>query len=215
MVTQARALATRQAILEAAAAAFARGGLAGTSLSDLVRQSGLTKGAFYFHFASKHELAVAVFRRKQEELLAGMAAGVAPDLPALDRLLTMLHTRVELLAADPSLRCVLQLGQELRIESDPQSDYAGFQETAIEVITELLAEGRRDGSVRRDIEPRPEAETVFAAILGIDALSDLLSGGTDLAERNRWLVHLLQRALAPVPAPRSSRAATTRRRTQR
>lgn len=196
---QARAHATRRAILESAAAAFARGGLAGTSLNDLIRGSGLTKGAFYFHFASKQDLAVAVFRSKQEQLLAGMAAAVRPDDPALERLVAMLEARVELLGEDPSLRCVLQLGQELRIGADPDSEYAGFQETAIAVIADLLAEGRRDGSVRADVDPREDAETAFAAILGIDALSDLLSGGEDLTVRNQRLVSLLRRALAPAP----------------
>lgn len=211
---QARAHATRKAILETAAAAFARGGLSGTSLNDLVRESGLTKGAFYFHFSSKEELALAAFRLKQEQLLEGMAAAVRPDQPALDRLVAMLNERVELLDKDPSLRCVLQLGQELRVHADPASEYAAFQETAIAAIADLLAEGRRDGSMRRDMKPRDDAETVFAAILGIDALSDLLSGGEDLALRNQQLVSLLRRALAHDTASRSRRTSAPRRRNQ-
>lgn len=211
---QARAHSTRRVILESAAAAFARRGLAGTSLNDLVRASGLTKGAFYFHFSSKEELAVAAFRFKQEQLLGGMAAAADPDQRALDRLIAMLDTRVALLADDPSLHCVLRLGQELRVGSDPDSEYAGFQETAIAVITDLLDEGRRDGSVHGDVEPRPAAETVFAAILGIDALADLLSGGADLADRNHWLTSLLRRALAPAPGSRS-RGARAPTRTER
>jgi AcrR family transcriptional regulator len=201
--TQARAHATRTAILEAAASAFATGGLAGTTLNDLVRSSGVTKGAFYFHFASKEELALAAFRLKQEQLLEGMAAAVRPDQPALDRLVAMLDARVELLRQDPSLKCVLRLGQELRIGADADSEYAGFQETAITVLTDLLAEGRRDGSVRRDVEPRDDAETVFAAILGIDALSELLSGGDDLTSRNQHLMSWLRRALAPATGSRT------------
>jgi AcrR family transcriptional regulator len=212
---QARARATRNTILESAAAAFAHGGLAGTSLNDLIRGSGLTKGAFYFHFASKEALASAVFRFKQEQLLAGMAAAVRADRPALDRLLAMLDARVQLLDEDPSLRCVLQLGQELRIGADPASEYAGFQETAIAVIADLLTEGRRDGSVRRNIDPRADAETIFAAILGIDALADLLSGGADLAARNTQLASLLRRALAPAPGSRSRRPPTPRPRNPR
>lgn len=209
---QARARATRTAILEAAAAAFARGGLAGTSLNDLVRASGLTKGAFYFHFSSKEELALAAFRLKQEQLLDGMGAAARPDLPAFERLIAMLDARVELLAGDPSLGCVLRLGQELRIGADPGSEYAGFQETAIAVIAGLLVEGQQDGSVRRDVEPREEAEMVFAAILGIDALSELLSGGDDLAVRNQQLVSLLRRALAPAPGSSPEHVPTPRAR---
>lgn len=211
--TQARAHATRAAILEAAAAAFAAGGLVGTSLNDLIRESGVTKGAFYFHFSSKEELASAAFRLKQEQLIEGMAAAVEPEEPALDRLVAMLDARVELLTKDPSLGCVLRLGQELRIGADPSSEYAGFQQSAIEVITGLLEDGRADGSVRPDVDTRAEAETIFAAILGIDALSELLSGGADLPLRNQRLTSMLRRALGPSgvddATPHLNRQATT------
>jgi len=216
MVTkQARAHATRSTILEAAATAFARDGMAGTSLNEVIRASGLTKGAFYFHFASKEALALASFRLKQEQLLEGMAAAVQPDQPALDRLVAMLDARVALLGEDPSLRCVLRLGQELRIDADPGSEYAGFQETAIAVIAGLLAEGQRDGSVRSDIDPREDAETVFAAILGIDAVSELFSGGDDLPARSRRLVSVLRRALAPVAGTTARPARTPGRQKRR
>ena len=55
-----RSEGTKRQILDAAAAAFARDGYAATSLNDVIRQSELTKGAFYFHFPSKEALALAV-----------------------------------------------------------------------------------------------------------------------------------------------------------
>src|SRR5918911_2908417 len=57
---QPRARATRQAILTAAAEHFARNGYHATSLERVLADSGGTKGALYFHFASKEALARAV-----------------------------------------------------------------------------------------------------------------------------------------------------------
>src|SRR5436305_4573287 len=57
---QPRAQATRQAILTAAAEHFARNGYHATSLDSVLADSGGTKGALYFHFASKDALARAV-----------------------------------------------------------------------------------------------------------------------------------------------------------
>ncbi|KAA0235739.1 MAG: hypothetical protein JJLCMIEE_02067 [Acidimicrobiales bacterium] len=194
---QGRAEATRLKILEAAAAAFARGGLKATSLNDLIRESGLTKGAFYFHFASKQALARAAFRLKQEQLVAGMQAAVTADAPALERLVEMLRARVRLLDQDPSLRCVLTLGQDLRGEAEPGDQYAGFQELALGVFADLLAEGRADGSVRPDVEPTRDAWMAFAALIGMDALSGLMTDGKDLEERNEDLIDFLRRAVDP------------------
>ncbi|MCU1529346.1 MAG: transcriptional regulator, partial [Frondihabitans sp.] len=66
--------ATRQEILRVAASAFARRGYAGTRMDDVIRESGLTKGAIYFHFPSKEELAGAVVDdHKQRWLTLGRA----------------------------------------------------------------------------------------------------------------------------------------------
>jgi TetR/AcrR family transcriptional repressor of nem operon len=51
--------ATRQRILEAAAAAFRARGVAAVGVADVMDRAGLTHGAFYAHFVSKDDLAAA------------------------------------------------------------------------------------------------------------------------------------------------------------
>ncbi|MBW5802112.1 TetR/AcrR family transcriptional regulator [Halomonas elongata] len=53
---------TRHQILDAAATLFTRHGFKGTTIDDVMRQAGLTRGAFYAHFASKGELYAAALR---------------------------------------------------------------------------------------------------------------------------------------------------------
>ncbi|MDF2978539.1 MAG: hypothetical protein K0S40_3267 [Actinomycetospora sp.] len=57
---QARALATRSAILAAAAEEFATASYHEASLSRILERSKVTKGALYFHFVSKESIASAV-----------------------------------------------------------------------------------------------------------------------------------------------------------
>jgi TetR/AcrR family transcriptional regulator, transcriptional repressor for nem operon len=47
---------THERIVQAAAAAFRAGGVAGVRLEDVMARAGLTHGGFYAHFASKEEL---------------------------------------------------------------------------------------------------------------------------------------------------------------
>ena len=47
---------TRQRILAAANRLFAANGYAGTSIEEIMRECGLTRGGFYAHFSSKAEL---------------------------------------------------------------------------------------------------------------------------------------------------------------
>ena len=48
--------ATRQRIVETAAAEFRRNGIDGIGVADVMAKAGLTHGGFYSHFASKEEL---------------------------------------------------------------------------------------------------------------------------------------------------------------
>jgi TetR/AcrR family transcriptional repressor of nem operon len=52
---------THQMIVERAASVFSRQGYFGSSLDDLMRETGLKKGGIYNHFGSKDELALEAF----------------------------------------------------------------------------------------------------------------------------------------------------------
>ena len=56
MTRQIRAEETRTQLLEAAAICFGQEGYNAASVADICRRAGVSKGAFYHHFASKHEL---------------------------------------------------------------------------------------------------------------------------------------------------------------
>ncbi len=192
---QKRARDTRKRILELASAAFARDGYEGTSLNEVIRESGLTKGAFYFHFPSKKELALAAFRYKQEQLVERLFAEAEEQPDALGALHVLLRARVRVFRADPSLGCVLRLGAELGAEAGPDSEFARYQELTIEAFADLVRRGQRERVVRADLSPRATAEAIFAAMIGTDRVSRLLSGRSDLGRRTEELLDLLVNGL--------------------
>jgi AcrR family transcriptional regulator len=57
---QLRAKRTRRELLAAARQVFARQGYEGATVEDIARAAGCSKGAYYFHFASKEETLVAL-----------------------------------------------------------------------------------------------------------------------------------------------------------
>ena len=58
--------ATRQRIVETAAARFRRDGIGGVGVADLMSEAGLTHGGFYSHFESKEELVRAAIQSAGE-----------------------------------------------------------------------------------------------------------------------------------------------------
>jgi TetR/AcrR family transcriptional repressor of nem operon len=69
---------TRQRIIETAGRRLKRDGIDGSGVATLMKDAGLTNGAFYAHFSSKEDLvatAVADQLRDQRERLAAVAPG--------------------------------------------------------------------------------------------------------------------------------------------
>jgi TetR/AcrR family transcriptional regulator, transcriptional repressor of aconitase len=62
-VTEAHRASRRDQITAAALACFARKGFQRTSMADIVAESGLSPGAIYLHFDSKHQIALTVGRQ--------------------------------------------------------------------------------------------------------------------------------------------------------
>ncbi len=63
-----RSDATRSALLAAGRRLFAEHGYADVSTEQIVRSSGLTRGALYHHFGAKRDLFKAVFEQIESEL---------------------------------------------------------------------------------------------------------------------------------------------------
>jgi TetR/AcrR family transcriptional regulator, transcriptional repressor for nem operon len=86
---------TRERILETAHDLILRQGYAATSLDQILERTGVTKGAFFYHFKSKDELARALFERY---------------LAVEDDVLQLTLRRAEKLTADPLQQVLVTLG---------------------------------------------------------------------------------------------------------
>jgi AcrR family transcriptional regulator len=69
--------ATRQRILETAAARFRKDGIESVGVADLMAEAGLTHGGFYSHFASKEELVREAMNAASSRSQANFAQRIA------------------------------------------------------------------------------------------------------------------------------------------
>src|SRR5919109_180712 len=89
----------RSRLLDAAMQLIRAHGYSATSVDDICRAAGLTKGAFFHHFRSKEDLAVAAAGHFSE--MAERLFGEAPYrelADPLDRLLGYIEFRTQILA---------------------------------------------------------------------------------------------------------------------
>ena len=190
-----RGEATRRHILDVAAHAFADHGFNGVSLNEIVRESGLTKGAFYFHFPSKEALALDVFATKQEQWLAIVGDVLGRHPRAIDRLNAMLDCGCEMYEADASARVVGRLCVELSRVRKLAPRLTGYLTVWFDMVAELIRAAQAEGDARTDLDPRATAETIVSAFIGVEQVSDAL---TELGDFRARIENLRTFAMAAV-----------------
>lgn len=69
-------VSSRQKILEAAARLVMEKGVKGTSLADIAREAGISKGTLFYHFPTKDELVYELTVRHFDRLIQGFLKGI-------------------------------------------------------------------------------------------------------------------------------------------
>jgi TetR/AcrR family transcriptional regulator, transcriptional repressor for nem operon len=83
---------TKQQIIEKAAILFNQNGYVGTSISDIIRVSGVGKGSIYSHFRNKDEIAIAAFDHTLHLIVQAVMQNVEQQDTAIDRLTAFVDT---------------------------------------------------------------------------------------------------------------------------
>lgn len=180
MTQQARAVETRAAIIRAAADVFGDQGYGGASMADICVAAGLTKGALYFHFASKDALALAVIDAQHDRALALGDELLHSEQPGLQVLLRMAFELGKQVREDPVSRAGIRLTMESSNLSTPVvTPYEDWM-AACEV---LLQRAIRDGDVRADVDVAAAAHFISPAFTGVQVVSGVLTGRADLVQR--------------------------------
>lgn len=192
---QQRAENTRQAVLVGAAVSFEKFGYGTASLSTILAHAGVTKGAMYFHFSSKEELAHAVIDA-QHQMSMDAARTIVEQVPvALDALILVSQEMARQLVVEPVVRGGMRLTLEIgSIQGPVQRPYLDW----IASIRALAARASAEGDLADGVDVEAFAKFVVGAFTGVQTLSEVLYGRSDLYPR---LTEMWELLLPTVVAP--------------
>ncbi|MFI6098722.1 ScbR family autoregulator-binding transcription factor [Lentzea sp. NPDC051213] len=194
MPQQDRAYATREAILQAAAEEFDRLGYDRTSLTAVLARTGLTKGAFYFHFASKDAVARALIDHQNDQWTDLRERWRARGLDPLSTLWGLFAESADRMAADVVLRAGVRLNAEREV------GYPGVPNTHVlweKLITSYVAEAGECGQLREGVDPEAVARTLCGAALGARLISSATTACADFPARIREVLGFVMPSIAP------------------
>ena len=172
--TQDEAAETRNGILDAAERVFSKRGVAHTSLEDIAKAAGVTRGAIYWHFKNKNELFSAMVNRVSLPIEEMVAKTIDED--GDNPLVLLRKAAVDALkrtATDPQCQRVFDIVthkcEYLEDLADVKERISHIRCGCVERTEAAMRKAVKLGFLPNDLDPRLAAVGLDAMIYGLIA----------------------------------------------
>ena len=151
---------TRAAIEREALRLFAAKGVEGASIKDIAQAVGVADAALYRHFASKEEMAQAIFARHYGELARAIGEIARSALPFPAKARALIGHFCALFDEEPDVFSFLLLNQHAHLRFVPKE----AEGNAVEAIRAMMAAAHAAGQIS-------QADPDLAAALALGAVA--------------------------------------------
>jgi TetR/AcrR family transcriptional repressor of nem operon len=149
-------------------------GYAATTPQDLVDELGIGKGSLYNAFGGKHDLFLSALRRYAEGAARQFAELMAAPGPVRERVRRIFDATI-----DPSL--LPHAAGDGCLAVNTAAELASTDEESARIVRDMfahterelaavLAQGRRDGEIAADRDPKALAALMFTTLVGLRVL---------------------------------------------
>ncbi len=175
----------KNTILLTAFRMFAEQGYDGVSLNNIIRETGLTKGGFYYHFSGKEELFKKVvetyifhyFTDKVRDIVIDQEKTIEERLKDLYCIPATLQKEAKSLFSTDSNAFAFHLMFDAARKSESlKNKFAEYYLETTELICNLLKEGIKTNKIDNDIDTTSLSIEIVSVIDGIQIYSAMVSG---------------------------------------
>ena len=209
---QDRSIETRRRILSRSLRLFARKGYNATGVAEICSASGVSKGAFYHHFATKQAVFLELFQSWLEGVDRQLHGALGSSSSVPEGLLAMAsQMRQVFQAADGRLEIFLEFWQQARQDKTVWKGLMAPYRRYRDLLARIVKKGVQEGSFRR-VNARAAGQALETLAVGTLLQGVLDPGGAQWARVIRSSVQLLIDGLANRPgAAARQQGALTRR----
>ena len=202
---QARALQTRGLLLDAALRVIRSKGYSATTVDDVCRAAGVTKGSFFHHFSAKEDLAIQAAQHWNGVTGALFASAPYQSVPdPRERILAYIDFRAQIVQGDlANVTCLLGTMVQETFDSHPAIRAACLEgmESHARTLEPMIAQAKALYAPEADWNAENLALYTQAALQGAFILAKA-RGNTDIAVQCiAHLRHYVQSLLTPVAQP--------------
>lgn len=194
---------SEEALLDAAAELIAERGVERASLASIGQRAGVSRGLPTHHFGAKDTLVARLAERAQERIAAFMLERQPPlaQVTGLDVVYNTVDSYLDLFQhPSPDVRALLVMWGSTFPSSSSVEGMVDAERRGYEGLSEVIASGQGDGSIRPDADPTASAVLLLGMMRGIAALLLTDSALTDMRRVRRtcrdWVTMSLATAAA-------------------
>ena len=199
---------TREALLDAAELLFAQRGVSRTSLQEIAKAAGMTRGAVYWHFKDKAELFNAMMARTASPMEEAAQALVNSPLPPLAELKRTALDALNRIAHDPRTRREFGIATQ---KVEYVDDLMGVRERHLEIhqtcqhcVKMAFERAQALGDVSAHLNPQVIAMSYQALLNGLINHWMLAPEAFDLVQCGEQSLDLFMSGLRQHPTPSSN-----------
>lgn len=167
----------RAAILSGALECFVSKGFQATTIDDIVRHLGISKGGLYGYFSSKEDMYIQMANKRMDEMVESLSARFK-DLPRATDRIVYLFGRIKLQPLQ-ELRKWMSFHMEFMLYASRHPElvelHNHYMDKAVNLIGELIQDGKQSGEFRDDLDPTSAAYLFWSLRDGL-AFHYLLDG---------------------------------------
>ncbi len=197
---------TRERILDAAFAEIQRQGFQAASISAILAETGLTKGALYHHFPGKKELGLAVVDERVAAALRAYILDALLDMaehPPLDTLLEALHTARG--GSEEAVRLGCPLNNLMQEMSGLDDDFRAHLQAIVtcwqERVATLLLRAQEQNTIAPTLDCHATALFIVAAWEGAASIAKNLQSTQAFTTAIDQLITYVQQLRCPPKSP--------------
>ena len=180
---------SKKRLVHAALKLFATRGYYHTSIADIVRESGCTRGTLYYYFPSKEELGYGVIDEAMRRLVEeGAASHFQSNEHPIDRLLKVIDSLPSFANQGPDRASASEIAIQMA------SIHEGFRkrlgrrlEAMSEEVDAMVRRGVADGQIADSIDPDQLSHLVATLSAGIQLGAVLWEREVIWEDARRWI----------------------------
>ena len=181
-MTRQKTLVRQHQIIEAARNLIAAKGMDGVTIDAIAEEVGLTEGAIYRHFTSKHQILSLLVDDIERNLLDTVESAQTEGASAVDSLEHILEAHLSDVEGHRAVSFVV-IAEAMGFDGTTLAPKVSLMFTRyLELIQAVLDRGIREGSIRPDINANAAATTFFGLIQSTATLWALNGYAGQLAE---------------------------------